>query len=90
MAWIGFLAGLCSVEADLPLWREPSYRGDWLVEGVDAPCSVYRTERPGEIVLANGLVARTFLIRPNAATVSLRRLDSGDEFVRAVEPEAIV
>jgi len=90
MAWIGFLAGLCSVEADLPLWREPGYRGDWLVEGVDAPCGVYRTERPGEIVLANGLVARTFLIRPNAATVSLRRLDSGDEFVRAVEPEAIV
>jgi len=41
-------------------------------------------------VLANGLIARTFRLRPNAATVSFRRLANHAEFVRSVRPEAEV
>jgi hypothetical protein len=41
-------------------------------------------------VLANGLIARTFRLAPNAATVGLDNLVTGEAILRGVKPEAIV
>lgn len=45
---------------------------------------------PHSHVLDNGLVRREITLAPCVATTSLIRLDSGHEFVRTAEPEAIV
>ena len=63
---------------------------DWLIDGSPFKGGVYRTERPHEIVLGNGLVRRTFRIAPNGATVGLDNLITGQSVIRGVKPEAIV
>ena len=45
---------------------------------------------PTELILTNGLIERRIHIDRFVTTTSLRRLDSGNEFVRSVEPEAIL
>lgn len=60
---------------------------DWLVEPTARTAGVFRTERPGELVLDNGLVRRTFLIEPNLACVELRQLQNGESLLRAIRPE---
>lgn len=63
---------------------------DWLVKPTARTSGVYRTERPGELVLDNGLVRRSFLIEPNLACVELRQLRSGESLLRSIRPECRV
>lgn len=63
---------------------------DWLVDGSSSKAKVYRGESDRELVLDNGLVRRTFRLRPNAATVGLDHLGTGESFLRGVRPEAII
>lgn len=63
---------------------------DWLVHAPTGPAEVSRTGRT--LTLGNGLASRTWHVREGetAATISLICGGSGEEFVRAVQPEAIV
>jgi len=45
---------------------------------------------PTELVLTNGLVERRIHLDRFVTTTSLRRLDTGNEYVRSVEPEAVL
>lgn len=63
---------------------------DWLLDPSPYVASVDFNETSRELTLTNGLVARRILLAPNAATVSLRNLATGEEFVRALAPEARV
>jgi hypothetical protein len=63
---------------------------DWLVDGSPFKADVYRTDHPGEIVLDNGLLRRTFRIAPNGATVGLDNLMTGQAVIRGVKPEALI
>lgn len=78
--------------AKLPAWRKPATlpATDWLIDGSSFKAGVYRGGNSNEIVLANGLVARTFRLAPNAATVGLDNLVTGETFLRGVKPEAIL
>ncbi|MBX7134766.1 MAG: hypothetical protein K1X67_19025 [Fimbriimonadaceae bacterium] len=76
--------------ATLPVWHASSEASDWLIQVPRTKAAVYRSADSRELILANGLLARRILIAPNAATISLRNLRTGEEFVRAVRPEAIV
>lgn len=71
----------------LPAWKEQKATGDWLVQTKGAKAQVFKNGE-NEIVLANGLIARRFRIAPNAATISIQLLQTGEEFLRAVRPEA--
>jgi hypothetical protein len=78
------------------LLLQPS--GDWLVETARIPCTAQRSADGREIVLTNGLVRRVFTLVPSAqhpqhfgiATTALDELGTGESFVRAVEPEAVL
>jgi len=61
---------------------------DWLIESPGIPAHVYQSDT--EVILANGLISRTIRIIPNAATVGLRNLVTGEEFIRSLKPEALV
>ena len=62
--------------------------GDWLLD--PSPYQAVVREADGAWVLENGLARRVVAIRPGAATTSVTCLSTGEEFVRAVSPEARV
>jgi len=66
----------------------PVAQKDWLLESPGIVSQVLQTEQ--EVILSNGLVSRTFRIVPNAATVGLRNLVTGEEYIRCVKPEALL
>lgn len=77
----------------------PAGRGtDWLVDAIETPATARWSEDRSTLVLSNGLAERTFTLRTHPAgknlrsiaTTSLRRLSTGEEFVRAVEPESVI
>jgi hypothetical protein len=63
---------------------------DWLVEPFGFAAGVYRTGHANEIAMTNGLIRRTWRLRPNAATVGFDNLMTGASILRAVKPEAYV
>ena len=65
-------------------------RPDWLLDPTPYVSSVEFNETTNELTLTNGLIERRLQLKPNATTVSLRNLTTGEEFVRAVAPEARV
>ena len=76
----------------LPIYNENTVavKNDWLVKKVTQKSAVYKSSNDKELILSNGLLTRRFRIAPNAATVSIKQLVTGEEFLRAVEPEAIM
>lgn len=62
----------------------PPMEKDWLL-GARYEARIERTA--DEVVLTNGLVERRIQLRPFVGTTSLLRLDTGEQFVRTVEPE---
>jgi len=67
-------------------------RRDWLIHNVDrsvecqmAPAADQQTAL---LMLTNGLVSRTFYVADNLSCISFRNEYSGDEFIRAIKPEA--
>ena len=81
-----------AVYETLSLNNEPksSVKSDWLLDGSSYKANVYKGKRNDEIVISNGLLRRVFRIAPNAATVRLDNLVTGESLLRGVKPEAIV
>ncbi|MBB6051923.1 alpha-galactosidase [Armatimonas rosea] len=63
---------------------------DWLIQPPAVHASVAATADGKTLTLQNGLVRRTFRLSPDAATVGLDQLVTGEAFLRAVGPEAVV
>ncbi|MBN8456545.1 MAG: hypothetical protein J0M04_01675 [Verrucomicrobia bacterium] len=63
---------------------------DWLVNPGPYKASVVHREASGELVMENGLARRVIRLAPNAATVTLENLVTGEHLLRAVAPEASV
>ena len=84
-AW---LAGTALAVTACQAPRAPARAPDWLVD--PRPYRAALRQQGNRIVLANGLVARTFVLEPNLACVALDQLSSGQTVLRAVEPEAVL
>jgi hypothetical protein len=63
---------------------------DWLISPPNESAKVALADQGRRLTLENGLVRRTFLLAPNAATVGLDNLMTGEAMLRAVEPEAVL
>ncbi|HVS90554.1 MAG TPA: hypothetical protein VHE59_00885 [Mucilaginibacter sp.] len=63
-------------------------RHDWLVNPISYKAHVY--VKDNEISLDNGLVKRTFRIRPNVACVDYVNLVNGQQLLRAIKPEGSI
>ncbi|MGE3308872.1 MAG: alpha-galactosidase [Limisphaerales bacterium] len=86
-AWENELAKLDKIDSPSVAARRQS---DWYVRSTHAPSRLSRGIHDSTLVLHNDLVRRTFLLSPNAATVGVDHLVTGQSLLRAVEPEAIV
>lgn len=80
--------GTATEVASLPRLHDQARAGDWLIDPAPFRAGVYQTEHADEIALDNGLVRRVFRIAPNAATVALDNLMTGESELRSVRPEA--
>ena len=63
---------------------------DWLIDSRPFVARVVEEKAKHELVLDNGLVRRVVRLTPNAATIKLENLSSGEHLLRAVAPEARV
>ncbi len=63
---------------------------DWLIDARPFHAGVFQSADGKELVLRNGLVRRAFRLEPNAATVALDILETGQAMLRGVKPEAVV
>ena len=77
----------------LPVWNElhpATIKSDWLINTPKEKAGVYLSFDKKNIILYNGLIRRTFRISPNIVCYDFRNMSSGQELIRAIEPEAIV
>jgi hypothetical protein len=76
--------------ASIPAQAEEPIATDWLLTPPRLPASVQPGAHPNELVLANGLIRRTFRTAPNFATVNYENLSTGVTVLRGVKPEAVL
>ncbi len=84
---LAFTLSLLAQESSPP--DIPVAQVDWLIEHPAVNASVAVGDNK-EVILSNGLISRTLRLSPNAATVSLKNLVTGEEYIRSVKPEALV
>ncbi|MFN7733883.1 MAG: hypothetical protein ACK5OB_18440 [Pirellula sp.] len=63
---------------------------DWLIDPKPFVAKCVQSPHGDRLYLRNGLVERTIALQPNAATVGLKSLSSGQSILRSVTPEARV
>jgi hypothetical protein len=63
---------------------------DWLIDPSPFRATIATNAAASEIVLENGLLRRVFKLSPDAATVALDNLMTGESILRSVRPEAQV
>ena len=59
---------------------------DWLIDGSSYKAKIIKSEKSVE--LTNGLISRSFSLKPDGATISMGNKMTGAELIRAVKPEA--
>jgi len=72
------------------LLARDSRAGDWLIDPSPFRASVVTNAADKEIALANGLMRRVFKLSPDATTVGIDNLMTGESELRSVRPEAQV
>jgi len=65
-----------------------SRAADWLIDPSPFRARIATNAAASEIVLENGLLRRVFKLSPDAATVALDDLMTGESILRSVRPEA--
>jgi hypothetical protein len=68
--------------------HQPLLPADWLIDGSSNKATLLHQRNGQEVVLTNGLVRRVFRLSPNAATIALDNLMTGESLLRSVRPEA--
>ena len=63
---------------------------DWLIDPAPFKAQVTPSADGRQLELSNGLLRRIIRLEPNAATVALDNLVSGQALLRGVKPEAVV
>ncbi len=68
----------------------PQLPADWLVDPAPFKAKVSEIAATHELVIENGLARRVIRLVPNAATIDLLNVTSGEHYLRAIAPEARV
>jgi len=77
--------------SSLPLWNKQATslnKPDWLLDNSIVKAGVYRSVDNKDIILDNGLIKRSFRLQPNLACIDFTDLTTGDQLLRAINPEA--
>ena len=63
-------------------------QNDWLINGEKYTSKVIPSADGKDLLITNGLIERQFRITPNFASTGIKNLVSGQNYLRAVRPEA--
>ncbi|EEI92068.1 hypothetical protein HMPREF0765_2221 [Sphingobacterium spiritivorum ATCC 33300] len=63
---------------------------DWLINAEEYKAEIYETKDRTDVILDNGLVRRSFRLAPDLVCYDYSNLRTGQQLIRAVEPEAWV
>jgi hypothetical protein len=63
---------------------------DWLIDPSPYKARVTEDKAAKQLILENGVARRVIQLSPNAATIDLQNLTSGEHLLRAISPEATV
>ena len=77
--------------SSLPVWNQTDDQTstpDWLIHRIPIQAAVYRSADDKDIILANGLIRRSFRIQPNLACIDYTNLSTNVQLLRAVTAEA--
>jgi hypothetical protein len=61
---------------------------DWLIDGSRYIARINISDNGKDIILSNGLVKRTFRLKPNLACIGYENLVNSQQLLRSVKPEA--
>lgn len=80
-----------NVITELPVYTQvQTATDDWLINNKSYKAGIFKSADSNELILANGLVERTFRIAPDVACTSYKNLTTGLQMLRAINPEAVV
>ncbi|SEW52842.1 NPCBM/NEW2 domain-containing protein [Chitinophaga arvensicola] len=85
----GVNSQLSALLLSLPVAQPSVAATDWLIQKPAQKAAVSRIGNQ-QVILSNGLISRTFYVGANMATTSIRNLVTGEEYLRAIKPEADV
>jgi hypothetical protein len=93
LIWATFCIWICldrpSIAHDFPDGSAPSATPtDFLIDDTSFKAQISTNDQTKEISLSNGLIKRTWRVSPNAACVGFDNLNSNQQMIRAVRPEA--
>ncbi|MHA1700133.1 MAG: alpha-galactosidase [Promethearchaeota archaeon] len=60
---------------------------DWLLDPSPFKSEIFGVAEKSEIIISNGLVSRTFKMKPDCATIGYDNLMTGEAIIRGVKPE---
>ena len=63
-------------------------QNDWLIKGDQYISKVILSSNGKDLLISNGIVEKSFRITPNFAGTAIKNLVSGQNYLRAVRPEA--
>lgn len=63
---------------------------DWLIESIDDPVKTDWNPDKKELILSNGLIQRSFQVSPNLASIGYKNLNTEEEILRGIKPEAVI
>src|SRR6476646_3092554 len=94
---LGCVCGILKIHAaelsslpELPAGHLKQPAADWLLVNGGFKAGLYRSKNNKELILSNGLLRRHFRLSPNAATVALDCVSTGESLLRSVRPEAVL
>ena len=85
-----FLSSLTSAALLILSGTSAADGGDWLVDGAPYVATAAISDDAKRVDLDNGLLRRSIVLLPNAATVAFDNLMTGQSELRSVRPEATV
>lgn len=83
-------AAFPAITVSTPWEGERALPRDWLIDPEGWAARIEETPERNEVTLTNGLVSRTFVTRPNFATIAFQNLMTGASILRGVKPEAAI
>jgi len=60
---------------------------DWLIDNSAFKAKIITDKKNNKITISNGLVSRTFLLKPSLTTIRFDNLMTGETLIRALNPE---
>lgn len=87
--WGSHVEGIDALDPATDAHTKPA-DGDWLITPMKSQARVFRSADGRQVIMSNGLISRCLLVAPNAATVAVDNLMTGESMLRGVKPEALV